>query len=250
MQRPYIFCHMLTSLDGKIIGNYMRTPECAPAHRIFRDIMFGRKGSYRIQGWLSGRKTSDDNFTHNRKPDLDGDTAPVPAGDYLPEIDIPMYYVSIDPDGRLGWESRYLDWDGTRTTIIEVLTGKASNAYRSFLRRLGIPYLIVGENELDYALLLHKLRTLFNIEQLMLGGGGILNWSFIQAGICDELSIVLAPAADGGDKPALFAANPAYGSDDTAVGFELLNAEPLDGGTLWLTYRIKNARSQPILPTS
>ena len=23
MDRPYIFCHMLTSLDGKIMGNYM-----------------------------------------------------------------------------------------------------------------------------------------------------------------------------------------------------------------------------------
>ena len=27
MNRPYIFCHMLTSLDGKIMGNYMSTPE-------------------------------------------------------------------------------------------------------------------------------------------------------------------------------------------------------------------------------
>ena len=27
MNRPYIFCHMLTSLDVKIMGNYMSTPE-------------------------------------------------------------------------------------------------------------------------------------------------------------------------------------------------------------------------------
>lgn len=27
MNRPYIFCHMLTSLDGKIMGNYMEIPE-------------------------------------------------------------------------------------------------------------------------------------------------------------------------------------------------------------------------------
>ncbi len=26
MNRPYIFCHMMTSLDGKIMGNYMDTP--------------------------------------------------------------------------------------------------------------------------------------------------------------------------------------------------------------------------------
>ena len=27
MNRPYVFCHMMTSLDGKIMGNYMETPE-------------------------------------------------------------------------------------------------------------------------------------------------------------------------------------------------------------------------------
>lgn len=27
MERPYIFCHMMTSVDGKIMGNYMDTPE-------------------------------------------------------------------------------------------------------------------------------------------------------------------------------------------------------------------------------
>lgn len=31
----------------------------------------------------------------------------------------------------------------------------------------------------------------------MLGGGAALNWSFIQAGMCDEISVVIAAAADG-----------------------------------------------------
>ena len=38
----------------------------------------------------------------------------------------------------------------------------------------------------------------------MLGGGGVLNWSFIQAGMCDELSVVVAASADcASDTPAL-----------------------------------------------
>ena len=243
MQRPYIFCHMLTSLDGKIIGNFLDIPECKPAHEAFRDIMFNRRGNYRMQGWLSGRLTTDYNFTFDRKPDLDENAAPVPAGDYVPEIDVPMFYVSIDPDGRLGWESKYLSWSDANTPVIEVLTEKASNAYKTFLRRLGIPYIICGKDEIDHALTLHKLRTLFGIEHLMLGGGGILNWSYIQAGLCDELSLVVAPSADGADKPTLFMAKEKYGTDDTPVGFELLDVEKLDGGVLWLKYRVKNARS-------
>lgn len=41
MERPYIFCHMLTALDGKIMGRYMDTPECATASDVFYDIAFG-----------------------------------------------------------------------------------------------------------------------------------------------------------------------------------------------------------------
>lgn len=43
-------------------------------------------------------------------------------------------------------------------------------------------------------LLLQKLSDLFQMDLIMLGGGGVLNWSFIQAGLCDEVSVVIAPA--------------------------------------------------------
>ena len=35
MKRPYIFCHMMTSLDGKIMGTYMDTPEGTAAGEMF-----------------------------------------------------------------------------------------------------------------------------------------------------------------------------------------------------------------------
>lgn len=54
-------------------------------------------------------------------------------------------------------------------------------------------------------LLLQKLNDLFQMDLVMLGGGGVLNWSFIQAGLCDEVSVVIAPAADASaTSPSLF----------------------------------------------
>ncbi len=35
MKRPYIFCHMLTSLDGKIMGKFFETPEGAKAGDVY-----------------------------------------------------------------------------------------------------------------------------------------------------------------------------------------------------------------------
>ena len=165
MTRPYVFCHMMTSLDGKIIGNYMRTPEA--------------------------------------------DAAPVPDGDFVAVSDASKYYISIDPSGRLGWDSAEMTYRTTTAHVIEVLTGRASNAYKAFLRKLGISYVIAGDTNIDFELLLDKLSDLFDVQTLMLGGGGVLNWSFIQANLCDELSVVIAPTADGSsDTPPLFETSP------------------------------------------
>lgn len=238
MERPYIFCHMMTSIDGKIMGRYMETPEGETAGDVFYNISFGKNPYYKHQGWLSGRVTTDDNFTFYEKPDLDETAPTVPEGDFVAEK-ADMYYVSVDPSGRLGWKDKTLTYVDTTAHVIEVLTEKAGNAYKAFLRKLGISYIIAGTDSLDYELALSKLKELFGIETLMLGGGGVLNWSFIHAGMCDEVSVVIAAAADGSSKtPALFGVRDGL-SSDKAVGFELLGAEVKDGGSVWLRYKVK-----------
>ena len=237
MNRPYIFCHMLTSLDGKIMGNYMDVPEGEQAVRDFYDISFGKRPYYKHQGWLSGRVTTDDNFTFYEKPELDGNAPAVPEGDFVARKS-DMYYVSVDLSGRRGWKSHMLTYEDTTADVIEVLGARASNAYKAFLRRLGISYVMAGDDTLDYDLLLGKLKDLFGVEVLMLGGGGVLNWSFIQAGCCDEISIVMAPAADGSrETQTLFMTKEGL-TTDTPRGFKLLEAKVLDSGSVWLRYKV------------
>lgn len=221
------------------MGNYMDTPACAAASDAFYQIAFGAKPYYRHQGWLSGRVTTDDNFTFYKAPALEETALPVPEGDFVADAHAGMYYVSIDPSGKLGWESNQLTYVDTTAHVLEVLTGKASNAYKAFLRKRNISYIIAGEEQLDYRLLMEKLYQLFHIETLMLGGGGVLNWSFLQAGLCDEVSIVLAPAADGSnDTPALFAARDGL-SADIPVSFQLQQVEVLEDSIVWLRYTVK-----------
>ena len=98
--------------------------------------------------------------------------------------------------------------------------------------------MIAGKTELDYGLALSKLKEEFHIETLMLGGGGVLNWSFLQAGMCDEISIVLAASADGSpDTPPVFRA-PKGLSENKALGFTLKEAKVMDGGAVWLRYTV------------
>lgn len=239
MNRPYIFCHMLTSLDGKIMGNYMSTPEGETGSTIFYDLAFGKDRYYKHQGWISGRVTTDDNFTFYKKPDLDEDAEIVPEGDYVADFHENIHYVSIDSSGVLGWDKNYIIYQDTRAHVIEVLTNKASNSYKDLLRKLGISYIIAGDTTLDYEVLLEKLKKLFKIELLMLGGGGVLNWSFIQEGLCDEVSVVMAASSDGSTKtPTLFMEKEGL-SDDKPVHFKLEDVKIMEGDSLWLRYKIK-----------
>ncbi len=240
MDRPYIFCHMMTALDGKIMGSYMETPQGSAAGDVFYNIAFGKNPFYHHQGWLSGRVTTDDNFTFYQKPDLDENAAVVPEGDFLAQPDFGMFYVSIDPHGRLGWKNSTLHYVDTTAHVIEVLTEQAGNSYKAFLRKLGISYIIAGKTELDLHLVLSKLKEKFHIETLMLGGGGVLNWSFLQAGLCDEISIVLAAAADAGpDTPPVFRAKEGL-SQNKPLGFSLTEAKVMTGDSIWLRYTVRH----------
>lgn len=235
MKRPYIFCHMMTSLDGKISGPYMSSENTRLAGNVFYDIAFGKNPYYKHQGWLSGRVTTDDNFTFYKKPNLPTQFEDV-KGDYIAPTDLNMYYVSIDSRGVLGWQSATLHYEDTTAHVIEVLSERATPSYKAFLRNLGISYIIAGTDKIDYELAMDKLYNLFHIETLMLGGGGVLNWSFIQAGMCDEISVVISASADGSSNtPALFCAKEGL-STPQAMDFKLEEAKVMEGGSVWLRY--------------
>lgn len=72
---------------------------------VFYNISFGKNPYYKHQGWLSGRVTTDDNFTFYEKPELDENAPAVPEGDFMAKKSN-MYYVSVDPSGKLGWKGK------------------------------------------------------------------------------------------------------------------------------------------------
>ena len=83
-------------------------------------------------------------------------------------------------------------------------------------------------------------KALFKIDTLMLSGGGFINWSFLQAGLVDELSLVIAPLADGENKtPTLFERSD-FLPASAPVEFALKSVEVGQGDSLWLRYSVKN----------
>lgn len=112
---------MMTSIDGKIMGNYENTgrKRCGQRllrHRLRKEAVLQASG---MAVW--SYVATDDNFTFYKKPKLDENAPAVPDGDYVAEK-TGMYYVSVDPSGKLGWTNNKLTYVDTTAHVIEVLT--------------------------------------------------------------------------------------------------------------------------------
>ena len=117
MNRPYTICHILSALDGKITGEFM---EMESARSVSEE--YGRiRTEYQADAWLYGTITTKE-FTGWRKPEPDFGTE-VPDGDFVAEKQAPLYYVSVDVQGEIGWESGTFHKAGRPDAhVIEVLT--------------------------------------------------------------------------------------------------------------------------------
>lgn len=235
MEKPFVVCHMLTSLDGKIDGDFFSAPETAAALQAYGEL----RGFYSCPATLYGTTTMLGGYADGPAPDLAKGGGNRRQVDYVnPEgRAVGNFIVSVDPKGVLGFHSHVLEKKGRPAAhVIEVLTEQASPEYAAYLEKLGISCLFAGKERLDCALLLDKLRVGFGVDRLMIAGGGIMNWSFLQEGLIDELSLVIAPVADGNtDAVSIFEQAdflPLHGP----VAFTLKEAKPIEGNTLWLRY--------------
>lgn len=235
MDRPYVVCHILSALDGKISGEFSELAVTRAASEEYARI----RTAYQAEAWLYGTTTTKE-FTGYRKPELKSNCEYVPEGDYVADSDCKFYYVSLDTEGEIGWESGIFQKSGRPDAhIVEILTENTPVEYQAYLREKGVSYIIAGEDALDCKKAVQKLNQLFGIDTVLICGGGTVNWSFIQQGVVDELSLLLAPAADGSSvNPTVFEESK-YLDVSRPVEFTLKNVEPLKNSCVRLTYLVK-----------
>lgn len=208
MERPYIICHMVTSVDCKVTGDFLFRPQCERATEIYYDINRRVKSN----GFICGRITMEGSFTGGYYPDL-SEYKPVKPDpvcmDFLLDSEsmTGFYAVAFDTKGSLGWKSnRIIDPDGDPgydgAQIIEVLSEQVDERYLGYLQEMKIPYIFAGKEKIDVELALFKLKNLIGAETLLLEGGSVINGAFERAGVIDELSLVVAyTVADSNSKP-------------------------------------------------
>lgn len=227
MMKPQVICHMMCSVDGRIITEnwkkLIKTDAYEQVHKKFDS-----------DAWMCGRVTMELDFADDADTDLDKFDGRIPREDHVADTKATSFAVAVDKDGKLRWKNADIDGDH----LIEVLTENVPDTFLNYLQQKGISYIFAGKKEVDFELALKKLHKLFSIKKLMLEGGGHLNGSMLAAGLIDEVSILHIPIADG----TAGAATVFEKSDKAGVSpkkLKLLEHKLLDNDILWLHYKVQ-----------
>lgn len=230
--KPYVICHMMPSLDGRLRTSRWGLP--AAENEYDRTAQ-----TYRPDAWLIGRTTMEE-FADGRWRGRGRRRTRGPREDFIAPKEGEMYGVGLDSAGKLNWNSGTTEGDA----VISVLSEAVSDNYLEHLRERGVSYIFAGRRpgNLDLELVLRKLREKFGIKRLLVEGGGKTTGAFLRAGLIDEISLLITPAVDGKmDEPALFDTVD-FAGPRALTNARILSVRKARGGTWWLNARPMNRK--------
>ncbi|WP_074078475.1 dihydrofolate reductase family protein [Microvirga massiliensis] len=235
--RPKIICHMVSSVDGRLLVERWTPPaagiDADIVHRTYEQVA----SRFEADGWIVGRTTMEAyaEGTARTPRALPGNLRSTHAADRKGR-DVA---VAIDPHGKLHYGQDNAGGDH----IVAVLGEQVSDEYLAELREDGVSYLFAGPDGHDLHRAMDILGETFGVRTLLLEGGGRINGAFLKAALIDEISLLIYPGIDGlAGVSSIFEY---VGGDDEkpAAGRSLrhLATDTLDGGVVWLHYGVEES---------
>ena len=228
MQRkPYIVCHMMTSADGRIncamtsqlpgVADYYTTPEALD-----------------VPTTVSGRVTAE---LEMAEPGVFAakDKTPLGHESFYKAADAKGYEVVLDTKGKLLWP----DATGMEKPYLIVTCTDVPQEYLRYPEARHISWIACGEKRIDLARTAEILFREFGAERIGIVGGPAINTAFLDAGLLDEVSLLIGAGIDGrAQMPSVF--------DGRAMEVPLTHlgkpqVKVFDSGAVWLRYHAEKA---------
>jgi len=122
--------------------------------------------------------------------------------------------------------------------VIEVVTEQVSDDFLAYLQSIGVSYVFGGKTDIDLADVVSTLERELGVQRLIVEGGSHVSGAFVNAGLVDEVSVLILPLVDGrSEHPSSFEVamdawkSPAY--------LTLTSVEQVTSGAVWLRYTRK-----------
>jgi 5-amino-6-(5-phosphoribosylamino)uracil reductase len=233
--RPYIICHMGTSIDGRLHPSRFTAPAAGASRDVLRAHYERIHDGFAADGWIIGRKTMSEMAKGSARQIADAPK--VPREVHVGKRNERKLAVGIDPSGRVHYGKDNVGGDHA----VAVLGEQVADAYLAELRQDGVSYVFAGQKGDELAGAMEQLGAIFGVKKLMLEGGGKINGAFLKHKLIDEFSTLIWPAVDGvaGTQSIVDYDGPEGDRPGAGQALRLTHCETLEGGMVWLRYAVE-----------
>jgi 2,5-diamino-6-(ribosylamino)-4(3H)-pyrimidinone 5'-phosphate reductase len=235
LSRPYIFCHMMTTIEGRITSGIEGISIFDEYYPFYSQL----EHEFKSQAWMCGRVTSEE-FAEGVGTPLQKSDKKINARDFRSSSKGTGFMIAIDTKGLLRWKSNVLTFgDQSEHHIIVIVNGNTPKEYLSYLQEKDISYIFGGKERINFTEVFEKLKSNFQIEILALEGGGILNGSVLESGLIDEISLLITPQVlNNSNVPTMFEKTP--DEELNIHKYTLFEVKKLEKDCIWLRYKKKD----------
>ena len=225
MNKPYIVCHMMTAVDGRI--------DCAMTEQLPGvEEYYATLDALDAPTRISGRVTAQLEMS---LPGVFHSETATPLGQegFFKAVDAAGYEVVVDTHGTLLWN----DIADEERPLLVLTSERVSHEYLAYLDARHISWIACGSEHVDLTRACAILADEFGVQRAAVVGGGHINAAFLAAGLLDEVSILMGAGIDGrGGMAAVFDGLP---MDRPVTPLKLTGVTPYDSGAVWLRYEVQ-----------
>lgn len=225
MSKPYIIVHMMESVNGRI--------DCGMTAQLGGNPeYYSSLDAINAPTRISGRVTAASELTGGGQY-IPQDNATLNKTTFTKNVTADSYNIVVDTKGTLCW--------GTETSTsfphLIITSEDVTKEYLDYLDRQNISWIATGKGRIDLRQAMDILATEFGIRRLAIVGGGKINGGFLNAGLVDEISVLIGPGIDGRiGQSSLFDGRP---GNRQPVALQLKGVKSYEDGAVWLRYLVK-----------
>lgn len=225
--KPYIISHMMMSVDGRI--------DCPMVAQISGEEYYTALDSFGISSKLSGRVTAALECTAVKEEVSASSDAVLGRESVHKEMESEEYTIVVDTHGRLQISSG----EAGGHPLLVVMSENVSESHLEMLRKNHVSWIAAGNGRIDLHRAMAILSEQFGVKRLVIVGGGNINGGFLETGLVDEVSVMMAPGIDGRKgETAVF--DGCTWKGDTPYRLKLQNVEQVPGTeVIWVRYLCK-----------
>ncbi len=222
--KPYIICHMMSSVDGRI--------DCAMTEQIDpTDAYYVALDALKCDATLEGRVTKQIHYALPQ-PFEAHDKTSIGKEAFHKATPGPHYDVAVDTHGSLRWPET-----AASGNLLVVTSCDCPKEYHDYLTANNISRIATGDKSIDLKRAAEMLCEQFGVKRLAVVGGGNINGAFLRAGLIDEVSLMVGGGIDG--RRGMTAVFDGIDAPDYPVTLLDLKDVTRMGNTVWMRYDIR-----------